>query len=1797
VYSIGENLITASSAKKLALHIGMADVLSTQKIHDESRSNDLNNAPGRNYSVLDRSSSLPYSDSAIAVTGMACKFAGADSLEQFWKILETGATLCRDLPNDRFPDSRFERRAYPKNFKANTIDDVDAFDHKFFKVASREAAFMDPQQRLALQVTYQALESADYFGRNTSETEQDMGCYFATCTNEYHENVACHPPSAFSLTGSIRPFIAGKVSHHFGWTGPAIMLDTACSASGTAIHQACRAVATGECSSAVAGATNIFVSPDTFQDLASGHFISTTGASKSFDAAADGYCRGEGVAVIVLKKLSTALRDGDPIQGVIASTAVNQNANESSITIPHAPSQMKLYRKALQLAGLDAQDISYVEAHGTGTPVGDPIEAESIRGVFGNPSRHHQHGKTYLGSLKSNIGHTEGSSGISGLIKVLLMMQKGIIPQQALFNNLNPAIAPLEPSGIEIPTSNVSWTSRFKAACVNNYGASGTNAVMVVTQPPNVISSLENTPIATYPVSITAFSPSSLASYCSALLEFINQTGSNDLAMDIFYHLSRRKNLNLSYSVCAAISSLQELKDLLISTVSGEPRMKENKQRPVVLFFDGQTGKTASVPRAFYDSFAIFRKHLDSCDTTLRALGAPSIFPAIFEPGPHDDVVLSHSTLFSTQYASAMAWLDCGLQPARLVGHSFGQFTALCISGVFSLQDSLRLVTERALLIRERWGKDPGSMIAIEADPDKVLNLLTQHAYLGLEIACYNGPQSFVLAGSTSSTNALEAFLKSSPQPLQWKRLQITNAFHSALTEPLVRPLQDTAERLNFQNSKIPLETCSKDSTWQPVTPVLVASHTREPVYFHQAVERISEQLGPCTWLEAGSGSGAPMLRRALGTRASSHEIKSLTLNSASSLRPLAEVTAELWKLGLGIQFWPFHQSQQHQYGVLNLPPYQFDKSRHWLDWKELATPAVEAQHPVPEQTPFLQLVRKTKDGGEFQINTQCESWQRICSEHRTLGVSICPVSLLLDSISKAIDTIRYAPTRKTGVYDIQNLATQSPIPAKSENGLTLTIGSANHPQSWTFVVSKAPNSRNVYASGTVSASNERSGGDFARFERLVDTTHIKNLTNDAESDSVKGKAVYRSFTDLFQVPKSRQGIREVSVKGNEAAGYLMPLSNSPFVAIENVIQIPLLCLNSLRDRQYNEIYINTAMGHAKFKGSPDLSSDKNISWAVYLKFFRFEGLETCDIFVFDVQSEQLSAIILDVTFTRVQIESLRQTLGVTIACLQPTASRYSDSSEAFKCAEPCALRTQNPDSSIHDRMSMQSTDLPDLTKALFNLLVRVADLDVGALRNDVLVADLGIDSLMGMEVAEEISNLFSVKVGIAEFAAATDLGSLCKLIADNTTGFSYDSEAGSRTQSDVLDIAESSAGPLTSATSDTELFSDEEESKPVYRSFSHPRSIEESLNAVLKAFDIIREEFDVFAKETGCDKFWSQVYPPQASLIVAYITEAFAKLGCDLSSVKAGEKIPNVPHSPKHDKLMIQLMRALRDDGLITLADNDWIRTLKPITVQLSSPKRFDQILADFPQFTPEHKLLHVVGSKLDECLCGKLNPISLLFGSPEKRKLMADQYLIAPIQSSVSQQLGRFIKQCFGSQAIQQALRVLEIGGGTCGTSLHAVNAFAQLRIPVEYTFSDISPSFITAAKSKLGEHKFVNFRTLDITEDPCLDLRDYYDMIIATNVIHATPDACKSARNARQMLRPGGFLTLIEYTRSTYLLDVIYGQLDGWWLFDDGRDHAIVDESRWKTVLKRAGFEKIDWTGGQNQESEILRIFLAY
>lgn len=306
------------------------------------------------------------SENDVAIIGMSCYFPGASSLEEYWQLLCEGKSMHKEVPNSRLSRKDLDRtEGSPQTYWGNFLNNVEDFDHHFFNISPREAESMDPQQRIALQVAYEAIESSGYFDELPST--KSVGCFLGVGSVDYQDNVASHPPTAFSALGTLRAFISGKISHHFGWEGPSITCDSACSSSAVAIHTACKAILAGECSQALAGGVNIITSPMLYQSLGKAGFLSPNGPCKPFDADADGYCRGEGAGMLVLKNLSAAIADGDSIAGVIAGSAVSQSDNSSPITVPHSKSQINLYRNVTSLAGTNPSEIGYVEAHGTGT--------------------------------------------------------------------------------------------------------------------------------------------------------------------------------------------------------------------------------------------------------------------------------------------------------------------------------------------------------------------------------------------------------------------------------------------------------------------------------------------------------------------------------------------------------------------------------------------------------------------------------------------------------------------------------------------------------------------------------------------------------------------------------------------------------------------------------------------------------------------------------------------------------------------------------------------------------------------------------------------------------------------------------------------------------------------------------------------------------------------------------------------------------------------------------------------------------------------------------------------------------------------------------------------------------------------------------------------------------------------------------------------------------------------------------------------------------------------------------------
>lgn len=693
---------------------------------------------------------LDNSDSdAIAVIGMSCKVAGADDLNEFWEILRKGQSQHMEVPKSRINfETAFREYDEKKKWYGNFIKDHDAFDHRFFKKTPREAASMDPQQRLLLQVAYQAVEQSGYFSRVKSSSE--IGCYIGTCAVDYDFNIGCHAPNAFSSTGNLRGFIAGKVSHYFGWTGPGLTLDTACSGAAVAVHLACKAILNGECEEALAGGTNLVTQPLAYQNLAAATFLSPSGQCKPFCEHADGYCRGEGIGAVFLKKLSAAIADRDQIFGIISATAVSQNQNCTPIFIPNAPSLSTLFGKVLSQAHMKPEEVSYVESHGTGTAVGDPAEYESIARVFSSSERSKP---LQLGSVKGLVGHTESTSGIVSLIKVLLMMHEKTIPPQASFRTISSRINAVK--SIEISSTLKQWNESKKVALINNYGASGSNASLVVTQPSERIPSTPERATPSqhlYPFWFSGFDEKAVEAYCQKFKLFLD-TESRNIA-DLAFNLSRNSNRHLQGNLLMSCATIEELQQKLSKEL--KPGRKPIP-RPIILCFGGQVSRFVGLDLDVYGDAVVFRTHLGQCDRIIQDLGFNSIFPGIFQRTPIEDIVALQLCLFAMQYSSARSWMDCGVKPVALVGHSFGELTALCVSEALSLRDALKMIAGRAQVIHGQWGSEKGSMLAVEDDLSRVERLLAlarSHAPddMPATIACYNGPRNFTLAGSKVRT-------------------------------------------------------------------------------------------------------------------------------------------------------------------------------------------------------------------------------------------------------------------------------------------------------------------------------------------------------------------------------------------------------------------------------------------------------------------------------------------------------------------------------------------------------------------------------------------------------------------------------------------------------------------------------------------------------------------------------------------------------------------------------------------------------------------------------------------------------------------------------------------------------------------------------------------------------------------------------------------------------------------------------------------------------------------------------------
>ncbi len=991
----------------------------------------------------------------IAIVGMSCRFPQAPDLASYWRLIGEQGRGMREIPADRWENDDLYS---PVGGAGRTavrmgafLDHIDQFDAGFFGIAPREAAKMDPQQRLLLEVAWEAMENAGISPERTagSRTGVFVGIGAAdyakvpVTMDDYYGQIDAH-----CGTGNALSIAANRLSYLFDWHGPSLIVDTACSSSLVALDAAVRHLHRYETDMAVCGGANLILTPETTIAFSNAKMLSPDGVCRPFDARANGYVRGEGVGIILLKRLSDAIAAGDPILALVRGSAVNQDGRTSGIAAPNSRSQEAVIRRALAESGLSPDDISYVEAHGTGTPLGDPIELEALSRVFAstNPAAP----PCLFSSVKANIGHLETAAGIASLIKVVLMMQHRQYTPQAEFRELSPHVS-LDGHRLRVSQSLAAWDPGSpRRAGVSSFGFGGTNAHVILEEAGerSTANSSRVQPASTNDqlLALSAKSESGLRQVAANLADYLDQHP--DTPLDDFCHavnhgrnhFPHRATLTVT-DIGQARSALRQLAEPISTNLS-----HHGFDAPKIAFlFTGQGSQYPGMGQALMRQQPLFAHYLRHCDEIASDLLGGSLLAVMH--GDHAPERLAETrftqpALFALEYSLALLWRSWGIEPVAMLGHSVGEYVAATLAGVMSLEDGLRLICRRAELMHQCPGQ--GAMAAVAAPADTVRQWLADTP--AVTLAAINGPSNTVISGDAVEIERLvrafgERGVKVTP-------LTVGHAFHSPLMDPILDEFQRFADTIPMQPphqavisnlTGEPLENAPDGDYWR--------QHLRNPVQFEAGMHSLV-QLGVNHFVEAGP---APVLL-AMG-RQINHSPTYTWLPPLRSGRDDSSVMlhslATLYRNGAKVRWDKLSAAR----GPLSppLPTYPFERKRHW--YAASGKTAGQRPHSSRPANPLLGEELPSSQGGRVFHSVLQASQPDWLAEHVIQGTVVTPATAYVE-MALAAATAIFGP----GQHEVSGLSIQTAmfLAADSARQVQVVVADGNQEQRQFTILSRS---------------------------------------------------------------------------------------------------------------------------------------------------------------------------------------------------------------------------------------------------------------------------------------------------------------------------------------------------------------------------------------------------------------------------------------------------------------------------------------------------------------------------------------------------------------------------------------------------------------------------------------------------------------------------------------------------------------------------------------------------------------------
>ncbi|UNI23894.1 Type I Iterative PKS [Purpureocillium takamizusanense] len=1343
--------------------------------------------------------------SKIAIIGFSGRYPESDNNDEFWDLLFAGLDVVKDIPKSRFdPWLYYDPTGKKKNTSGVTkgcfVKTPWLFDARFFGLSPREAEQADPAQRLAMMTAYEAMEMAGFVPDATPSSRRDrVGVFYGTASDDYRECNSGQDIDTYFVPGGSRAFLPARINYQWRFSGPSFDVDTACSSSLAAIHLACTSLWQRDCDTAIAGGTNILTNPDNWAGLDRAHFLSRTGNCNTFDDGADGYCRSEAVATVILKRLEDAELDGDPIFGTILGAYTNHSAEAISMTRPHSGAQRAIFNRIMTGAGVDSNDVTYVEMHGTGTQAGDACEMDSVLSVFNPEPGVRRPQSLHLGSTKANIGHAESASGVSSLIKVLMMMQKDVIPPHVgIKTRINRNFpTDLTQRNVHIALKPTSWPRPAdkifgRRAFVNNFGAAGGNSSVLIEDAP-LKPALMNDARPLHMVAVSSKTQTALKNNIRALREYLD--AHRQTALSSLSYTTTARRMHHGFRAMVSGASIDDVCRGLEAAETKEGYLSTAAANPATAFcFTGQGSQYLTMGHQLFD-IPQFRSIITGLDDILRLQGFQSIMPILDGTcvTPMEDLspVVLQLSITCLQMALGKWWKILGIVPTAVVGHSLGEYAALNTAGVLSDADTIHIVGTRAVLLEKHCAMGTHSMLAIKASLAQVHSFI--ESATGLEVACINGPSETVVAGTIDSIGALSDAL--SKHSIKGTLLKVQFAFHSAQVDGMLDSYRQACESVTFEDPIIPILSSStgkvmtKSSDFGSPAEYL-ASHCRQTVKFSETILQGSQEgiiSEKTIWIEVGPHPiCSNMVKNTLGPKV--RAVPSLRRGESAWQVMVATLTS-LYEYGLSINWSEYHSGFKNSVSVIGLPAYQWELKEFWIpyrnDWcltKGDAPSVPLALPPAIEEpgkifTASVQHITEEKSSSTVssitaRSNVKYPDLLAILNGHRINGRPMCPSSAYADMaltlFSRLLDRSSL-PDKTELCVGVCNMAAEKTLLLTDDPVQLIELKAVADWSSKTATFSLS----SITAQGKATATNARCTGTFtnrahgvkelkrrdflvkSRIEQLQQAVH----GDDESVHLLKPGLFYKLFTSIVEYDSPFRGIREVimnssglectaKVKFNTSPGEGDKWKCPPYW-IESLGQITGFSLNGndALDCQ-NFVYINHGWSSVRFL--KELSPTE--TYRTYIKMETEDGISYAgDLYFFD-SSMEIAGIYEGVVFSslnRKMFEKIVPRPGAPVKAPKADEKVMRDPTRVIEEAPRVEHATTMPAPSPDEAKAPVADDVPARIRAL---LADEVGVSLSELKDDDDLVTLGVDSLLALTISDRIQEELDATIDSTAF-------------------------------------------------------------------------------------------------------------------------------------------------------------------------------------------------------------------------------------------------------------------------------------------------------------------------------------------------------------------------------------------------------------------------------------------------------------